>query len=116
VVITETEAPQPGKAVRVVAKGRPIAVFNVEGKLCALDAECGHRQGPLEEGEVHDGIVTCPKHHAQYNLRTGEVVGGNFLIKRVSKPVHVHPLRSLGGRIAVEVQASSPAAPEGSSK
>jgi nitrite reductase/ring-hydroxylating ferredoxin subunit len=86
-----------------MVKGRPIAVFNVGGKLCALDAECGHRQGPLEEGEVRDGTVTCPKHHAQFRLETGGVVGGNFFIKRATNPVHAYSVRAVGGKIALQI-------------
>jgi nitrite reductase (NADH) small subunit len=102
-VVTDALVPQPGKSLRVVAKGRPIAVFNVGGKLYALDAECGHRQGPLDEGEVHDGTVICPKHHAHFRLETGEVAEANFFIRKSTKPVRAYPVRAVDGRIALQI-------------
>jgi uncharacterized protein YbjT (DUF2867 family)/nitrite reductase/ring-hydroxylating ferredoxin subunit len=53
-----------------------VAVFNVEGGLCATQARCTHRQGPLTEGTVDGSTVTCPLHGAQFNVWTGAVVRG----------------------------------------
>lgn len=101
-VETETAVPMSGTAIRVVVEGRPVAVYNVSGLLYGLDAECGHGKGPLDEGTVRDGCVTCPKHKAQYDLRSGEVVGGNFLIRRISKPVRVYRIQVKNGHLVVE--------------
>ncbi len=99
---TTTAVPMAGTAVRVVVEGRPVAVYNVSGLLYGLDAECGHGRGPLDQGTVRDGCVTCPKHKAQYDLRSGEVVGGNFLIRRISKPVRVYRIQVKNGNLVVE--------------
>jgi uncharacterized protein YbjT (DUF2867 family)/nitrite reductase/ring-hydroxylating ferredoxin subunit len=52
------------------------AVFNIGGSLCATQAKCTHRQGPLNEGKVDGSTVTCPWHGSQFNVCTGEVLGG----------------------------------------
>jgi len=52
------------------------AVFSVSGSLCATQAKCTHRQGPLSEGKLDGSTVTCPKHGAQFNVCTGEVLRG----------------------------------------
>ncbi|HET6892176.1 MAG TPA: Rieske 2Fe-2S domain-containing protein [Pyrinomonadaceae bacterium] len=44
--------------------------------FCATQAKCTHRQGPLSEGKLDDSTVTCPKHGSQFNVCTGEVLGG----------------------------------------
>ena len=49
-----------------------MVVFEIEGHLHALDASCLHQGGPLEEGVVRDGIVTCPWHLHRYDVSTGE--------------------------------------------
>ncbi len=69
-VAAESELP-PGSGKAVSAKGRPIAVFNVEGKLYAIDNTCKHAGGPLGEGELDGGVVTCPLHGWQYDVRSG---------------------------------------------
>lgn len=51
--------------------GREIALFNIEGKIFALNNLCPHRGGPLGEGELDGCIVTCPWHSWQFDVRTG---------------------------------------------
>jgi nitrite reductase/ring-hydroxylating ferredoxin subunit len=52
------------------------AVFKVGGSLCATQAKCTHRQGPLNEGKLDGSTVTCPLHGSQFNVCTGEVLRG----------------------------------------
>jgi nitrite reductase/ring-hydroxylating ferredoxin subunit len=72
----QVKPPSPGKAVRVDVKGVPVAVFNVDGELRAIEARCTHRGGPLDQGPVTGRLVTCPWHGSQFNLDTGQVVRG----------------------------------------
>lgn len=53
-----------------------VAVFNAAGQLCATDARCTHRQGPLSEGTLDGSTVTCPWHGSQFNVCTGAAVKG----------------------------------------
>jgi len=62
----------PGAAILV----GEAAVFNVGGTLCAAQAKCTHRQGPLNEGKLEGSTVTCPLHGSQFNVCTGEVLRG----------------------------------------
>ena len=61
----------PGTGREVVASGRIIAVFNVEGRLHALDGICPHAGGPLGQGRLTDTVVTCPWHGWQFDVATG---------------------------------------------
>jgi 3-phenylpropionate/trans-cinnamate dioxygenase ferredoxin component len=56
--------------------GGDVAVFNVNGGLCATQAKCTHRQGPLNEGALDGSTVTCPWHGTQFNVCTGAVLRG----------------------------------------
>jgi nitrite reductase (NADH) small subunit len=49
-----------------------IAVFNVAGKYYAISNRCMHKGGPLSEGELKDGIVTCPWHGWKYSVINGK--------------------------------------------
>jgi nitrite reductase/ring-hydroxylating ferredoxin subunit/DMSO/TMAO reductase YedYZ heme-binding membrane subunit len=58
----------PEKRGRVVCApgGARIALFRHDGKVSAISNVCAHQGGPLGEGEVIDGCVTCPWHGYQY--------------------------------------------------
>ena len=47
-----------------------------EGAVYALSDRCSHRGGPLHEGELRDGCVTCPLHGSVFKLEDGSVVQG----------------------------------------
>lgn len=64
----------PGQARAVKVFGKTVAVFNVDGGFYAIDDDCPHRQGPLSQGELADGIVTCPLHRWRFDVRTGDSV------------------------------------------
>ncbi len=62
----------PEKRARVVcAGGERIAVFRYDGKVSALSNVCQHQNGPLGEGCIVDGLVTCPWHGFQYDPANG---------------------------------------------
>ncbi|MCA9103647.1 MAG: Rieske 2Fe-2S domain-containing protein, partial [Planctomycetales bacterium] len=50
----------PGTSHECLARGRIVAVFNVDGAIHALDGVCPHQGGPLGKGELAGDIVTCP--------------------------------------------------------
>ena len=58
-----------GKVVEV--GGKKLAIFNSDGTFYAMDNTCQHRGGPLGEGRVAGGIVTCPWHGWTYQVATG---------------------------------------------
>ncbi len=43
----------------VTLSGERVAVFRYEGKISALSSVCQHQNGPLGEGQIIDGCVTC---------------------------------------------------------
>lgn len=53
------------------AGGERIAVFKFKGKLAALSNVCSHQGGPVGEGKVVLGLVTCPWHGYQYRPEDG---------------------------------------------
>jgi nitrite reductase/ring-hydroxylating ferredoxin subunit/DMSO/TMAO reductase YedYZ heme-binding membrane subunit len=59
------------RAAVVPLLGERIAIFKFDGKVCALSNVCRHQNGPLGEGKIIDGCVTCPWHGYQYLPETG---------------------------------------------
>jgi len=63
----------PDKAARIVAApgGERIAVFRDGDEIGAVTNLCAHQNGPLGEGRIIDGCITCPWHGYQYQLADG---------------------------------------------
>jgi methionine sulfoxide reductase heme-binding subunit len=51
--------------------GERIAVFRYDGQVAAVSNVCRHQGGPLGEGRVLDGCITCPWHGYQYRPEDG---------------------------------------------
>ena len=56
--------------------GEPLLVSRTLDGWHAIGARCSHRGGPLQEGKVGDGCITCPWHQSRFRLRDGAVVHG----------------------------------------
>ncbi len=60
------------RAKVVCVKGdERVAVFKHGGKLSAVSNVCEHQMGPLGEGKIVDGCITCPWHGYQYRPEDG---------------------------------------------
>jgi nitrite reductase (NADH) small subunit len=72
--------------------GRVYAVFETGGELVVTDGACPHNGGPLAEGLVRDGVVTCPWHWYSYELATGRCrTAAGYQLRR-------YPVVRAGGR------------------
>jgi nitrite reductase/ring-hydroxylating ferredoxin subunit/DMSO/TMAO reductase YedYZ heme-binding membrane subunit len=61
-----------GRAKTVCVRGRErVAVFRHAGGLSAVSAVCAHQGGPLGEGRILDGCITCPWHGWEYRPSDG---------------------------------------------
>ena len=49
-----------------------VAIFKYENKLSAIHNVCKHQGGPLGEGKIIDGCITCPWHGYQYLPKNGQ--------------------------------------------
>ena len=90
----------PGNARTLPVRGgasyqdREIAVFHtLDNRFYALVNRCPHKGGPLSQGIVHGGVVTCPLHNWNISLKTGEALGED------KGCVPTIPLRVDAGRI-----------------
>lgn len=86
-----------GGGIAVDVGERRIALFRVAGEVFALDETCPHRGGPLHDGPVDRGVVFCPWHQWQFDLRTG-----CSPLNPLSR-VRVYPVELRGQEVWVEV-------------
>lgn len=62
----------PEKCAKIVSlAGERVAIFRYDGKVSAISSVCQHQNGPLGEGRIIDGCVTCPWHGYQYRPESG---------------------------------------------
>ena len=98
------------RACVVSCAGERVAVFKYDGKISAISNVCQHQNGPLGEGKIIDGCVTCPWHGYQYLPDSGaspppftEKVA-TYRTRVVGNQVFVHPsLLSPGTRVEPSV-------------
>lgn len=68
-----SDLPDPGKML-VEVEDRLVALFHVGGKFYALDDVCTHDGGPLADGQLDGFTIACPRHGAQFDIRTGQAL------------------------------------------
>jgi len=61
-----SEIPEDRARVVHLDNARSVAVFRYDGRLSAVGNACAHQGGPLGEGKIVDGCITCPWHGYQY--------------------------------------------------
>lgn len=65
------EIPEKRACIRTLS-GERVAIFKYDGKVSAVSNVCQHQNGPLGEGEIIDGCITCPWHGFQYRPEDGQ--------------------------------------------
>ena len=51
-----------------------IAIFNIDGEYFAIEDTCTHDGGCLTGGKIEANIIECPRHGAQFDIKTGQVL------------------------------------------
>lgn len=82
--------------------GERVAVFKYDGKVSALSNVCQHQNGPLGEGRVIDGCVTCPWHGYQYLPDSGASP------PPFSERVPTFNVKVVSGRVLVDPKPNAP--------
>jgi nitrite reductase (NADH) small subunit len=99
--LIDAELVPPGKAAEVVADGKVLGVFNVDGTYHVLDGICPHAGGPLALGQLRGNIVTCPWHGWQFDVSTGQHCLNSRLCQRR------YEARVEDGKVVAEISESS---------
>lgn len=92
------------KIIRLTTGDR-VAVFRNEGTLSAISNHCAHQNGPLGEGRIIDGCVTCPWHGFQYRVTDGQSPAP------FTEKVPTYRVKLEGGTVYVDPAANPPGTP-----
>ena len=89
----------------VVAGGKEILLSNVDGSYYAIANKCTHLGGSLGKGDLVGGVVTCPRHGAKFDVRTGQAVGHAkiAILKMNVKDEESYMVKVEGSDILVEI-------------
>jgi 3-phenylpropionate/trans-cinnamate dioxygenase ferredoxin subunit len=90
-----------GAAKAFNVEGHAIGVFNVDGKLYAIDDSCPHQGSSLAAGSLERCIVTCRSHGMKVNVTGGEQQPGEGM------NVHSFSLESRPDGVYVGLETSS---------
>ena len=91
----------PPGSMRLVPAGLlQVGVYNCGGALYALEDRCSHDDGPLCEGEFDPdtGVVVCPRHGANFDIRSGRA-----LTLPAYQPVDTYSVRVVDGVVKLEL-------------
>lgn len=95
----------PVDRARVVCASERIAVFRYDGKISAVSNVCRHQAGPLGEGRILDGCITCPWHGYQY------LPGNGRSPAPFTEKVETYDVRVVNGRVYVNPKGHEPGTP-----
>ncbi len=90
----------------VSTEHRPLAVIYHETKVHAVDNRCPHMGFPLSEGSVDDGILTCPWHHARFEVSCGDT------FDPFADDVQTYPVELRDGEVYVDPNPDRDVDPE----
>ena len=90
----------PGQMRIVTAGDLSVGVYNCDGELMAIEDRCSHDDGPLCEGDWDEaeGVVICPRHGANFDIRTG-----GALTLPAFQPVESYSVQVVDGQVRLEL-------------
>jgi 3-phenylpropionate/trans-cinnamate dioxygenase ferredoxin component len=78
--------------------GEDVTIANVAGTFYAINDVCTHAMCSLAEGDLDDTTVTCACHGSEFDVTTGDVLGGP-----ATEPVDSYQVSVEGDQIQVEL-------------
>jgi nitrite reductase/ring-hydroxylating ferredoxin subunit/uncharacterized membrane protein len=109
----ETVAGQPGEPVEVPGANdlkagqmmlvhvgdRRVVLARTDDGFAAFDDHCTHRGGPLCDGVLVGGVVQCPWHGSQFDVRDGHVAAGP-----AKEAIATHEASEVNGKVCVMIK------------
>jgi ferredoxin-nitrite reductase len=90
-----------GEGLAVEVAGSQLALFRIGGEIRAIDDACPHEGAPLSQGEIADGVVTCPWHGWTFDGCTG------CSLDPAGHDVAAYEVKTEDGKIYVKPQPGS---------
>jgi naphthalene 1,2-dioxygenase system ferredoxin subunit len=85
-------------AIAVVAAGKEIAIYLVDGTVFATANRCTHGDARLCDGWVEGHEIECPLHQGRFDVRSGAATGAPAEV-----PLATYPARLAGDRVELQI-------------
>lgn len=89
-----------GSLVVVKTRHFHVVVTRVEGEYYAFEDSCTHDGEEISCGKLEGCVITCPRHFAKFDVRSGEV-----LALPATEPLVIFPVRVVGDDLEVDLEA-----------
>ncbi|GAC1353256.1 MAG: Rieske 2Fe-2S domain-containing protein [Polyangiales bacterium] len=87
-----------GTTKRVDIDGVAVLLCHVAGEIYAIEDVCSHDGGALDQGELEECRIMCPRHGAYFDVRTGVALTLPAIL-----PLPTYQVRIEGDAIFVDV-------------
>ncbi|MDO9434404.1 non-heme iron oxygenase ferredoxin subunit [Hydrogenophaga sp.] len=87
-----------GEVLGTTVAQQPVALYRIDGEVYASHNICTHAHACLSDGYLEDGVIECPLHQAQFDVRTGKVLSGPTRVA-----LQIYPVRVDGEDILVDL-------------
>lgn len=105
ITVCRIEDLPPGASTRVTeGVPAPIALFNADGTIYAIDDTCTHQDASLADGWLEGCLIECPLHAASFDLRTGRPT-----CLPAKEPVRTHKVSVQDGLVLLDITVGEPA-------
>lgn len=104
--VTAVEEARANSPQVVQVDGRSLGLFYHEDRFYATDNRCPHMGFPLTDGSVEEGILTCPWHHARFEISCGDT------LDPFADDVQTYPVKVLDGDIYINPDPERDKSPE----
>jgi len=85
-------------AIAVVAAGKEIAIYLVDGAVFATANRCTHGDARLCDGWVEGHEIECPLHQGRFDVRSGAATGAPAEVALAT-----YPARLAGDRVELQI-------------
>lgn len=86
---------------------KKILLTKVDGAYYAVSNKCPHMGGSLFKGSLEDGVITCPRHGAKYDAKTGKGLGKPkiLFIEFKMENNRSYPVKVEDGNILIDIDS-----------
>ena len=101
-----------GQMQMVKAGDQEILLARAGKDVYATQNRCPHLNGNLSHGTLAGNVVSCPRHHSQFDLKDGRVLRWTnwppaiLMLAKIFRPPHplkTYPVKLESGNILVDI-------------
>jgi 3-phenylpropionate/trans-cinnamate dioxygenase ferredoxin subunit len=78
-----------GERLFVDVGDKTLVIFNIAGQFFAIGDICSHDDGPVGDGDIEGYNIVCPRHGAEFDIRSGKVMQMPAVVDIPAYPVRV---------------------------